>query len=180
MRIISGRFKGRILKAPNKLPVRPTTDQAKEGLFNILHNWYDFEGLKVLDLFAGTGNIGYEFWSRGVAHLTSVDRHSGCVNYIKGQFREMGIEGEVRKSETERFLRSTNDAWDIIFMDPPYGMEGLAGLVEMIFDRGVLTDHGTLILEHPSQESYTHLNRFSEERKYGGSVFSFFEKQVLP
>ncbi len=176
MRIISGRFKGRILKAPQKLPVRPTTDQAKEGLFNILHNWYDFDELRVLDLFAGTGNIGYEFWSRGVAHLTSVDQHQGCVNYIKGQYREMEINGEVIRSEAGRFLEKTEGNWDIIFMDPPYGMPGLDHLVSRIFERDLISGHGVAILEHPSQESYTHLEHFSEQRKYGGSIFSIFEK----
>lgn len=176
MRIISGRFKGRVLKAPKNLPVRPTTDQAKEGLFNILNNWYDFEGLRVLDLFAGTGNVGYEFWSRGVSHLTSVDRDFGCVNYIKKQFREMEINGTVRKSESERFLKTADEKWDIVFLDPPYGMAGLEQLITLIFSRDLLTEHGVAILEHPSQESYEQLEDFSESRKYGGSIFSFFEK----
>ncbi len=176
MRIISGRFKGRVLRVPQKLPVRPTTDQAKEGLFNILHNWFDFEGLRVLDLFAGTGNVGYEFWSRGVSHLTSVDQHPDCINFIKKQYREMEIEGEVRKAEASVFLVNTEEKWDIIFMDPPYGMCGLDRMVGKIFERDLIPEYGTVILEHPTQESYTHLECFSEQRKYGSSSFSIFEK----
>ncbi len=175
MRIISGRFKGRILRAPSKLPVRPTTDQAKEGLFNILNNWYDFEGLKVLDLFAGTGNVGYEFWSRGVTRVTAVDRHPGCIKFIRLQFKEMGIEGEVIKSDVGKFLGQTDGKWDLIFLDPPYAMEEMERLVELIFERELLNPDGTVILEHPIQKSFVEVNRFSGERRYGGSVFSFFE-----
>ena len=176
MRIISGRFKGRIIKAPKNLPVRPTTDQAKEGLFNILANWYDFEELKVLDVFAGTGNVGYEFWSRGVAEVTSVDRHFGCINFIRKQYREMEIRGTVRKAPAHKFLSTASGQWDIVFMDPPYGMAGLTDLVDLIFERDLISEHGVVILEHPIQEDYQQVNRFSEARKYGGSIFSFFEK----
>jgi len=178
MRIISGRFKGKVIHAPKNLPVRPTTDQAKEGLFNILRNWYDFEDLKVLELFAGTGNMSYEFASRGVAHVTAVDRHYGCVKFIQEQFRGMGIVGEVKKSDAGKFLSRASQQWDIIFMDPPYGMPGLDQLVRQALERKLLGKQGVLILEHPSQESYTTVPGFAEERKYGSSVFSIFEELV--
>ena len=175
MRIISGRFKGKVIKAPAKLPVRPTTDQAKEGLFNILHNWYDFEDLRILDLFAGTGNVSYEFWSRGVGEVTSVDRHPGCIKFIRMQFKEMEVKGQVVKSDSQKFLTTATGKWDIIFMDPPYALEGMERLVEVIFERELLSAHGVVILEHPVQKSYREVNRFNEERRYGGSVFSVFE-----
>lgn len=176
MRIISGRFKGKVIHAPRNLPVRPTTDQAKEGLFNILTNWYDFDELRILELFAGTGNMSYEFASRGAAHITAVDRHFGCVKFIQEQFRELEINGEVRKSDAGKYLSRAEQKWDIIFMDPPYGMPGLGQLVTTAFDRKLLTPSGVLILEHPSQESYTTTPNFAEERKYGSSVFSIFEE----
>ena len=174
MRIIGGKFRGRVLRAPKKLPVRPTTDQAKEGLFNILRNRYSLPQVRTLELFAGTGNVSYEFASAGVTDLTAIDRHPGCVAFMKTTFADLGIPAKVRRSDARKFLQKTTAQWDLIFMDPPYGIGGLEALVALIQDRELLAPDGLLILEHPVQESYETLPGFTESRKYGSSVFSFF------
>lgn len=175
MRIVGGKYRGRHFKAPSQLPVRPTTDLAKEALFNILNNWYDFHDLRVLDLFAGTGNISYEFLSRGVQELTAVDRHPGCIRFIKATLGQLQADASVVKSDVQKYLNTVEGSFDLIFMDPPYGMPGLSALVQTVFERELLSDHGTLVLEHPPQENYEALPHFSEQRRYGSSVFSFFE-----
>lgn len=175
MRIIGGKFKGKVLRAPSKLPVRPTTDQAKEGLFNILRNRYDLDEVRTLELFAGTGNVSYEFASAGVEDLTVVDRHHGCVRFMRDTFRSLGVEVKAVRSDVGKYVKKVEGKWDLIFMDPPYGMPGLAELVVEILGKGLLAEEGTLILEHPAQENYRHVLGWVEERKYGGSVFSFFE-----
>lgn len=175
MRIIGGKFKGKILRAPAKLPVRPTTDQAKEGLFNILRNRYYLDELRTLELFAGTGNVSYEFASGGVEDVTVVDKHPGCVRFMGATFRDLGVKARVVKSEAGKFVRRAEEKWDIVFMDPPYGMPGLDVLVGEILGKGLLAEEGLLILEHPVQENYRSVPGWVEERKYGSSVFSFFE-----
>lgn len=177
MRIVGGQFRGRQIRAPKNLPVRPTTDLAKEALFNILQNWYDFEDLKVLELFAGTGNISYEFLSRGVEDLTAVDQHAGCFRFIKSTLKVLGARAKVVRSDAKKFIKHAEGPYDLIFMDPPYGMEGLEDLVALCFKRELLSGYGTLVLEHPPQENYSEQPFFSEQRVYGSSVFSFFEKE---
>ena len=178
MRIIGGKFKGKVLRAPAKLPVRPTTDQAKEGLFNILRNRYYLDELRTLELFAGTGNVSYEFASAGVEDLTVVDRHPGCVRFMGETFRSLGVKARVVKSEAEKYVRRAEGKWDIVFMDPPYGMAGLGELVELILGKGLLAEDGILIVEHPVQENYRGVDGWAEERKYGSSMFTFFETQM--
>jgi 16S rRNA (guanine966-N2)-methyltransferase len=176
MRIISGKYKGRILRSPKGLPVRPTTDRTKESLFNILHNWYDWEGLRVLDLFAGTGNVSLEFWSRGVAEVISVDQHRGCVKAIEAAKRTLGIEGgKVVQMDVRAFVKQFNGApFDLIFMDPPYAMPRQAELVSEILQKGMLAENGTLIVEHASQIKMNQLEGFEMEKTYGSSRLSFF------
>lgn len=177
MRIISGTFKGRRITAPKKLPVRPTTDMAKEGLFNILNNHFYFDEIAVLDLFAGTGNISYEFASRGSSKITAVDADQGCVQFIDKTSNafEMGI--MVVKSDVFSFLEKTALNFDIIFADPPYDMplQDFERIVELAFKRDLLLPDGRLIIEHPKQMDLSHLDNFISKRKYGGSVFSFFQ-----
>ena len=120
MRIISGKHKGRRITAPKNLPVRPTTDMSKESLFNILNNHFNFNGLKVLDLFSGTGNISYEFASRGAGPITSVDGDMGCVNFIKKTATELDLDISAIKSDVFSFLERNKTTYDIIFADPPY------------------------------------------------------------
>lgn len=182
MRIISGKYKGKRLVAPKKLPVRPTTDMAKEGLFNILNNRFHFDELKVLDLFAGTGNIGFEFASRGAHEIIAVDGFPGCVHYISKTSKELDFPITPIKSDVYKYLERTQEKFDIIFADPPYHfeVEGFLKIVDLVFSNGLLSEDGLLIIEHSSRTDLSQDPHFSEERKYGGSIFSFFEEKSRP
>lgn len=177
MRIISGKHKGKRLIAPKKLPVRPTTDMAKEALFNILNNRYNFQNLKILDLFSGTGNIAYEFASRGVIQVTVIDENHNCVKYIQKTAAELELNLEVIKSDVFKYLEKAAGKSDIIFADPPYDVEkeSLTKIVYLTFEQKLLNENGILIVEHSKQTDLSELAHFSEARKYGSSVFSFFE-----
>lgn len=178
MRIISGKHKGRRLHAPKNLPVRPTTDMAKESLFNILNNNYYFEGLQVLDLFSGTGNISFEFASRGTEDITSVDQHFGCIKYINEVCKEFDFSINTVKSDVYKFIDKTKIQADIIFADPPYNFsdEDFAKIATVIFEKDLLKDDGLVIIEHSKQTKLNDHPNFSYEKRYGGNVFSFFEK----
>lgn len=177
MRIISGKHKGRRLQAPKNLPVRPTTDISKESLFNILNNLYYFEGLAVLDLFSGTGNISYEFASRGVENITSVDQHFGCIRYINQVNKEFDFSINTIKSDVYKFLEKTSSKSDIIFADPPYDFseEQFLKIANSVFDKELLKEDGILIIEHSKQTKLDNHPNFSYVKRYGGNVFSFFE-----
>lgn len=176
MRIVSGTLKGKRLTAPKKLPVRPTTDFAKEALFNILNNHYHFSGLQVLDLFSGTGNIAYEFGSRGAEAITSVDAHLECIRFINKTSEELDLPITTVKSDVFKYLSATNTTFDIIFADPPYDFEvdSLQKMVDTTFEKKLLNEDGVLIIEHSKKIELSHLAHFTESRKYGNSVFSFF------
>jgi 16S rRNA (guanine(966)-N(2))-methyltransferase RsmD len=177
MRIISGKFKGRRLQAPKNLPVRPTTDMAKEALFNILNNHFNFSELKILDLFAGTGNISYEFASRGSAPILCIDADFGCVNYIKKIANELDFDITAIKSDVFKFLEKNNSTYDLIFADPPYHLEqkDFEKIVQLTFENELLDEVGMLIVEHSKDTKLDHLDYFSFVRTYGGTAFSFFE-----
>lgn len=182
MRIISGKHKGKRLIAPKKLPVRPTTDMAKEGLFNILNNRYYFEGLKVLDLFSGTGNISFEFASRDAGEIIAVDSFPGCVQYISKTAKELELRIDAIKSDVFKYLERTPEKFNIIFADPPYSFDQAQFLkiVDLVMERELLLEDGLLIVEHSDQTDLSSHPNFSEHRKYGGSVFSFFEEKSRP
>ncbi|MCL9809468.1 16S rRNA (guanine(966)-N(2))-methyltransferase RsmD [Flavobacterium luminosum] len=177
MRIISGKYKGRRINPPKNLPVRPTTDMCKEALFNVLNNYFNFTGLRVLDLFAGTGSISYEFASRGSEAITSVDGDMGCVNFIKKTAKEFDLDITPIKSDVFKFLEKNKGTYDVIFADPPYDMEqkDFEKIIELIFENNLLDDEGILIVEHSKYTKLDHMNHFSFEKSYGGSVFTFFE-----
>lgn len=177
MRIISGTHKGKRLTAPKNLPVRPTTDMAKEALFNILNNRYYFDDISVLDLFSGTGNIAFEFASRGCQNLTAVDQNSNCINYIERTSKELNFPIFSIKGEVFSFLEKNQNSYDIVFADPPYDLpiEEFEKLVKIILQKNMLSATGCLIMEHGSRMDLSHIELFSEKRKYGGSTFSFFE-----
>ncbi|HLW33527.1 MAG TPA: RsmD family RNA methyltransferase [Aequorivita sp.] len=176
MRIISGTHKGRRLTAPKNLPVRPTTDFAKEALFNILRSRLFFDEISVLDLFAGTGNISFEFASRGVPQITSVDSHQGCVQYINKIAEELSFPITAKNADAIKYLENTSEKFDIIFIDPPYDFDisEFEDILQVVLDRNILKSEGSFIVEHAKEKDLSGLKQFSEARKYGGSVFSFF------
>lgn len=177
MRIISGKFKSKRLSAPKNLPVRPTTDMAKEALFNILNNSYYFHNIQVLDLFAGTGNISFEFGSRGTENITSVDAHFGCVRYINKISNELDLNIHTIKSDVFKYLDKALGKYDVIFADPPYDFETekFEIIVKSVFERSLIQEDGVLIVEHSKHTKLDHLPQFSYGKKYGGNMFSFFE-----
>ena len=177
MRIISGKYKGRRIFPPKGLPVRPTTDMSKEALFNVLNNHFSFEGLKILDLFSGTGNISFEFASRGSTPITSVDGDFGCVKFIKQVAAEYDFNIAATKSDVFAFLEKCKTTYDIIFADPPYGLDQkiFEKIVLLIFEKGLLNEDGMMVIEHSKYTKLDHMINFSFQKSYGGSIFSFFE-----
>lgn len=176
MRIISGIHRGRNIRPPKNLPVRPTTDKAKEGLFNILNNRIDFEELNVLDLFCGTGNISYEFISREAKTITCVDQNYRCIGFVKSSMEELKYDSfKAIRSDCLSFVNSTSNKWDLIFADPPYDYPKYHEFVSAILDRKLLSSNGTLIVEHPIEVNLSDIGGLSETRKYGRVNFSFFE-----
>jgi len=176
MRIISGDYKGKRISAPKGLPVRPTTDMAKEALFNILSNSYYFKDVSVLDLFAGTGNISYEFASRGAMQILAVDANSQCIKFISRIAKELDFNITPIKADAIRFLAKATKRFDIIFADPPYDMplNDFVKIPELILQNGLLAENGVLVIEHSKHMDLSPSTGFSNSRKYGGSVFSFF------
>ena len=181
MRIISGQYKGKRLTAPKSLPVRPTTDFAKEALFNILNHRIDFDGVKVLELFAGTGNISYEFASRGTPEIVCVDADYGCVKFINQIAEELSFPIQTIKSDVYKYINASGGSFDLVFADPPYAftVEQMDSLVQGLFEKNWINDDGMLIIEHTKHLNLSSIKYFSEARKYGGSVFSFFIEEVI-
>lgn len=175
MRIIGGRLKGLRLNPPKNLPVRPTTDLAKEALFNILQNKIEFEDIRVLDLFSGTGNISMEFASRGAERVIAVDRSIHCIHYVKDTARQHGlINIKTFKDDVFKYLRLETDQYDLIFADPPYDMNQIPEIPKIVFEKNLLLPGGLLIVEHQSMQNLSNHPAFAEQRKYGHSSFSFF------
>ncbi len=179
MRIISGTYKGKRITAPKKLPVRPTTDMAKEALFNILNNRYYFDGLSVLDLFAGTGNISYEFASRGAGPITAVDADFNCVKFIGKTTEELGFPIAATRADVYQYLERISTTYDVIFADPPYNMpvEDFGKITDIVFNKGLLKEDGVLVIEHGKETDLSSIENYEDSRRYGGSVFSFFGRK---
>jgi 16S rRNA (guanine(966)-N(2))-methyltransferase RsmD len=174
MRIIQGKNKGRQIKAPASLPVRPTTDLGKESLFNILNNYFFFDRITVLDLFAGTGNISYEFASRGAISITAVDNYLGCTDFIRKTVEKLQFENiSVIRGDAFSFVERARQKFDIIFADPPYDITGLEKIVESVFANQLLKPDGWLVLEHPREYDFSQHPNFYENRKYGKLNFTF-------
>lgn len=179
MRIISGQYKSRKIVAPKNLPVRPTTDMAKESLFNILNNNFYFDDISVLDLFAGTGNISYEFASRGTKNITCVDQDFGCVKFINQTSEAFKMPLKTIKSDVFKFLEKKSLQANVIFADPPYSFSNdqFAKIPELIFQNNLLLEDGILIIEHSKQTDLSSLINYSYSKSYGGNVFSFFKNK---
>lgn len=177
MRIIRGSHRGRKITAPSSLPVRPTTDLAKESLFNILDNHIYFEDIRVLDLYAGTGSISYEFASRGSQYVVSVDIDPGCVRFISETATKLGFSGlKAIRSSAIGFLGHCTEKFDLIFADPPYDLEGIEEVIHMVFDGQLMNDGGWLIIEHAREKDFSTLPYFFQHRNYGKVNFTFFRK----
>lgn len=176
MRIISGKYGGRRLSPPKNITARPTTDFAKESLFNLLNNRIDFEGIDMLDLFAGTGGIGIECVSRGAREVTSVELAHVQQNWIISCCRQLGINNlSVIRGDVFKFLNSCHIKYDLIFADPPYALEQLPTLPDLILGRDILKQDGWLVIEHGKDTNFLAHPRHVETRQYGSVHFSFFQ-----
>jgi len=176
MRIIGGKLKGKVILPPAGYKARPTTDFAKEGLFNILDNEYEFQDLKVLDLFGGTGSIAFEFASRGAARVYSVEMARENASFIKTEAARLGLSNVTMvRDNVFDFLPICREKFDLIFADPPYALEGLETLPDQIFSHDLLHPGCYFILEHGDEHSFTDHPHFKKERHYGRVHFSFFE-----
>ena len=176
MRIISGSCGGGMINPPKNLRARPTTDFAKENLFNVLGNMIDFEDLEVLDLFAGTGSISYEFASRGAASVTSVEINAVHYNFIRSTAKSFNLTAiHPVKANVFLYLKSCVKQYDLIFSDAPYDLEGSDQVIEMVFEKGLLREGGLLIFEHSKSYNFSEHPRFKCARNYGSVQFSIFE-----
>ena len=180
MRIISGKWGGRRISPPNNMPhTRPTTDIAKEGLFNILQNRIDFEGMKTLDLFGGTGCISYELASRGAADLTIVEKDNTMQGFIKKNLDILGAENvKVLKMDVFSYLNTCSDSFDFIFAGPPYALGPIDELPKIIVSKKLIAKNGFFVLEHTPRNQYEKFEGFSFVRNYGSTLFSFFVCEV--
>lgn len=177
MRIISGKFGGRRINPPAKMPyTRPTTDIAKEGLFNILQNRIAFEGIKTLDLFGGTGSISYELASRGAADLTIVEKDVNMQAFIKKNIAMLGVENcKVLKMDVFDYINSCSESFDFIFAGPPYALGPIDEIPKLVVARNMIASDGFFVLEHTPKNNYEKFAGFNFQRNYGTTIFSFFE-----
>lgn len=176
MRIIGGRLKGKTINPPQNYKARPTTDFAREALFNILDNEYEFDGLMVLDLFGGTGAISFEFGSRGVERSYCVEMSRENAAFIKAEAARLGLKNVTAvHSNVFDFIPICHERFDIIFADPPYALEGLETIPDKVLSAGILHPGGYFILEHGGEHSFSGHPLFKKEKVYGRVHFTFFE-----
>lgn len=177
MRIVSGQYKGRLITPPKNLRARPTTDFAKENLFNVLQCVVDFEECDVLDLFSGTGSISYEFASRGAKSITSVEINSVHHNFIRKTASDLGISNLYAvKANVFLYLKSCTKKFDLIFSDAPYDLDGSDAVIDLVFSNDLLSDDGILIFEHSKGVEFSSHANFWQSRSYGSVQFSMFKK----
>jgi 16S rRNA (guanine(966)-N(2))-methyltransferase RsmD len=178
MRIVGGIHSGRFFSPPAKIPARPTTEVAKEGLFNTLNNIIDFEGISTLDLFGGTGSISYELASRGAARLTLVERDLTTINFIKKTVSELNIKDELTiiRGDVFKFIKQCTDKFDFIFAGPPYALENIDEIPILVFEKELLLPSGIFVLEHTPRNDYQAHPRFMRMKNYGTTVFSIFKQ----
>ena len=176
MRIISGLYKGRHFTPPANLQARPTTDFAKEGLFNLLDNRMDLSGINALDLFSGTGSICYELASRGANSVTGIEQNYTHVDYIKKTASVLKINClQILKADVFKFLETCHTQYDFVFADPPYTLSNLQSIPDLIFAKSLLKEDAWLVIEHGKKTNFSSHEHFIEERNYGNVHFSFFK-----
>jgi 16S rRNA (guanine(966)-N(2))-methyltransferase RsmD len=176
MRIVGGIFGGRRFNPPARIPARPTTEVAKEGLFNMLGNMIDFEGIKTLDLFGGTGSISYELASRGAADLTLIERDPTTIDFIKKTVKELGIEDKLQiiRGDVFKYMKQCTEQYDFIFAGPPYALQNIDEIPQLVFERNLLLPGGIFVHEHTPRNDYQQHPRFHRMKNYGTTVFTFF------
>ena len=180
MRIIGGDLKGRRVMPPTNLKARPTTDMARESLFNILNNKIDFEETSVLDMFGGTGCISFEFASRGCKRITTIEIDNTNHQFIQKAMKELKVDVvNLIKGDSFKFVESTGAKYDLVFADPPYNHPQLKDIPSIVFEKDILNDEGMLILEHPKEFKFDDNEYFLEHRKYGHVNFTFFKKKKI-
>ena len=176
MRIISGKYGRRRFDVPTSITARPTTDMARENLFNVLSGVIDLEGLTVLDLFAGTGAMSFEFLSRGAAHVTAVEKARVQADFIKrvqGQLGDPNL--TLVRGDVFRFVATCRQSFDVIFADPPYDLPRFADVPRLVLDSPLVHDGTLFIMEHPREHDFSALPHFAQQRVYGKVNFSLFE-----
>jgi 16S rRNA (guanine(966)-N(2))-methyltransferase RsmD len=181
MRIITGKLKGRQFTIPKGLDVRPTTDRTKESIFNLIESRVFMEGTIILDLFAGSGNLGFEAISRGTKHVTSVERDAQNVKQIEKTAKEFGIENQMRIvcSDVQKFLNGMATPHHFIFCDPPYDYPFMDDLVDQILSQNWLTEEGWLILEHDKYKDFKDHPNCTFSKAYGRTIVSIFQKHPV-
>lgn len=175
MRIITGQFKGRHFDIPRTFKARPTTDFAKENIFNVLNGYIDFDGTTALDLFAGTGSISLELVSRGCKEVVSVEKDRDHARFIADCMKKINVENDILiRGDVFRFLKSCHQKFDLIFADPPYALPELDTLPDLVFEHDLLADDGVFVFEHGKHNDFSAHPRFKEHRSYGSVNFSIF------
>lgn len=175
MRVITGKYKGRHFEIPRTFKARPTTDFAKENIFNVMRGYVDFDGAEALDLFAGTGSISLELMSRGCSHVVSVEADRDHAAFIRQCFEKIGEENDILiRGDVFRFLKSCHQQFDIIFADPPYALEQLPKIPDLVLEKDLLKPDGLFVFEHGKHNDFSDHPRFVEHRSYGSVNFSLF------
>ena len=175
MRIITGKYKGRHFDIPRTFKARPTTDFAKENIFNVLNGYMDFEGCEALDLFSGTGSITLELLSRGCAHVTSIELDRDHHRFICDCVKKLNTDDCLPlRADVFRFVKSCRQQYDIVFADPPYVLKELPQIPDLVFERALLKPDGILVFEHGKDHDFSQHPRFVEHREYGSVNFSLF------
>ena len=181
MRIITGKYKGRHFDIPRTFKARPTTDFAKENIFNVLNSYIDFEGISALDLFSGTGSISLELLSRGCEHVVSVEMdrdHHRFIVECSNKLSILNSQFSIIRGDVFRYIKSCKQQFDFIFADPPYALKELPTIPGLIFEKGLLKDDGILVFEHGKDNDFSSDPHFVEHRTYGSVNFSIFRKEA--
>lgn len=175
MRIIGGSFKSMRFNPPANIPTRPTTDMAKEGLFNMLNNYFNFDNVKFLDLFGGTGSISYEFSSRGCTDITNVERFPKCAQFIQKTALDMKMEGfKSLQMDVFAYIEMCHEKFDIIFAGPPYALENMDSIPDLIIQKNLIDGEGWFVMEHNPNHHYDEHPNFLLKKNYGSTIFSVF------